>query len=126
MQKDGLEVAKHVKDNVVTGKVGVHGVSLGGSVANYIASNIKLDFVFIDRSFQSLESIAYWFGGIVILWVFKIFTLGGWPDNSLQNYKAVRTGTYKLISCDPNDAIVTDITSVKSGLALNTIKHNLE
>lgn len=83
MQKDGLAVVKHVKENVVSGKVGVHGVSLGGSIANYIASKLKLDFAFIDRSFQSLQSIAYWFGGRAILWVFRIFTFGGWPDHSL-------------------------------------------
>ena len=51
MQEDGLAVVKHVKQNMVTGKVGVHGVSLGGSVASYIAANVKVDFLFCDRSF---------------------------------------------------------------------------
>ena len=86
LQQDGEHVTKYVKSSLVTGKVGVHGVSLGGSVASYIASKVQLDFLFVDRSFQSLQSIAYWVGGSPLLWIFKIFTFGGWPDNGLQNF----------------------------------------
>ena len=54
LQQDGEHVTKYVKSSLVTGKVGVHGVSLGGSVASYIATKVQLDFLFVDRSFQSL------------------------------------------------------------------------
>ena len=74
LQQDGLEVVKYVKANFARGKLGVHGVSLGGSVASFIAANTRLDFVFIDRSFQSLKAVSYWWGGLPLLWIFKFFT----------------------------------------------------
>jgi hypothetical protein len=35
--KDGEKVFQYVKSNLISGKLGVHGESLGGSVASYIA-----------------------------------------------------------------------------------------
>lgn len=40
LQQDGEHVAKYVKSALVTGKVGVHGVSLGGSIASHIANKV--------------------------------------------------------------------------------------
>lgn len=59
-----------------------------------------------------------------MLWTFNIFTLGGWPDNGLINYEASK-GLYKVFSADPNDRIVQDISSIKSGIALNLVKKQL-
>jgi hypothetical protein len=64
-----------VKSKFVIGKIGVHGESLGGCVASYIAKKCNVDFVFIDRTFSSLTDVAYWtFGGKFMEVVFKIFT----------------------------------------------------
>lgn len=54
-------------------KVVVHGESMGGMVASYVAmrSNIKkelpVDFAFIDRTFASLDNVAFWQSGIISL-----------------------------------------------------------
>ena len=96
---------------------------MGGSVASFIASKTQVDFLFVDRSFASLQAIAYWFGGGPLLWVFKIFTFGGLPDMNLQNYQSVsRAETYKVMSSDANDRIVSDLASIKSGLALKLVR----
>ena len=57
-----------------------------------------------------------------MLWVFKVFTFGGWPDFGLENYIETKR-TYKVMSNDPNDRIVADIASIKSGVALFLIKN---
>lgn len=58
-------------------KIMVHGESLGGMAASYVAMksnsgmiwarNIPVDFAFIDRTYASLDNVAYWSAGIVTL-----------------------------------------------------------
>jgi hypothetical protein len=72
--------------------------------------------LFVDRSFQSLQHVALAFGGKPLLWAFKLFTFGGFTDNGLENYNSIKT--FKIMSADPNDKIVKDSASIKSGLAL--------
>lgn len=58
-------------------KIMVHGESLGGMAASYVAMksnsgmiwarNIPVDFAFIDRTYASLDNVAYWSAGIVAL-----------------------------------------------------------
>lgn len=55
----------------------VHGESLGGMVASYVTMksntgmiggrNIHIDFAYIDRTFASLDNVAYWSSGIITL-----------------------------------------------------------
>lgn len=62
--RDGEKVCQYVRSNLVQEKIGIHGESLGGMVASYIAKKCKVDFVFSDRTFASLADVAYWtFGG---------------------------------------------------------------
>lgn len=75
IMKDGEKVYQYVRSNLVQGKLGVHGESLGGCAASYIARKCKVDFVFVDRTFASLVDVAYWtFGGRAVGILFKIFT----------------------------------------------------
>ena len=54
-------------------KVIVHGESIGGMVATYVAmksainKQLPVDFAFINRSFGSLDAVAYWSAGIMAL-----------------------------------------------------------
>ena len=51
----------------------VHGESMGGMVASYVAmrsginKELPVDFAFIDRTFASLDSVAFWQSGIITL-----------------------------------------------------------
>jgi hypothetical protein len=63
--------------NIVRPKIMVHGESLGGMVATYVtmrsnsnntnSKNIPIDFSFINRTFSSLDNVAFWAAGINIL-----------------------------------------------------------
>ena len=67
----------------------MHGESLGGCVASYIAKKCKVDFVFVDRTFSSLVDVAYWtFGGRVVGTLFKIFTR--WTEQCWANYNDIK------------------------------------
>ena len=59
--------------NKVKVKVIVHGESMGGMAAAYVAmksnmnKELPVDFAFIDRTFASLDNVAYWSSGITTL-----------------------------------------------------------
>lgn len=51
-------------------KVLVHGESLGGMAASYVAMKgrrTSVDFAFIDRSFASLDGVAFWGAGASLM-----------------------------------------------------------
>ena len=75
-----------VQSNLVSGKVAIHGESMGGCVASYVASLANLHFAFINRTFGSLSDIAYWgFGGKIGSSLFALFTLN-WKDNCVKYF----------------------------------------
>ena len=74
---------QYVKSNLVRGKVGIHGESMGGSIAAYIAMKSELNFAFIDRTFSSISHIAFWgFNTKVAAKFYNCLTLG-WHDHGL-------------------------------------------
>ena len=89
IQRDGEYVLQYVKSNLVRGKVGVHGESMGGSVANYIATKSTLSYVCVNRTFSSLQRVAYWsVAGKISAAMLSCFTFG-WNDHGLQNFKNI-------------------------------------
>ena len=58
VKKDGVTVAQYVKARLDREtKVIVHGISIGGAVASYIARQGLCDFVVCDRTFGSLSEV---------------------------------------------------------------------
>jgi hypothetical protein len=57
-------------ENRIAVKVLVHGESLGGMAASYVAMKgrrTSVDFAFIDRSFASLDGVAFWGAGASLM-----------------------------------------------------------
>ena len=130
IMRDGEKVYQYVKSNMVTGKVGIHGESLGGCVASYIAKKCQVDFVFVDRAFASLTNVVYWgFGGKVPAFIFKWITR--WDEECWKNFYDINDAhtydnkigaptkhkCYKLFGCDPEDNIIIELASLKTSLA---------
>jgi alpha/beta superfamily hydrolase len=111
MQRDGEYVVQYVRSNYAQGKLGIHGTSLGGSVASYAASKCVVDYVLIDRTFSSLPEIAYWISyqgscaSKTILNLFKFFSCG-WSCNTDEHYRQIFPETYKVFTQDTNDEII--------------------
>jgi hypothetical protein len=108
---------------MVTGKIGIHGESLGGCVASYIAKRNKVDFVFSDRTFASVLDVAqYRFGGSFIKYLLKFLT--GWSEECEANFHEIN-GPYKVLGCDPQDGMIIEMSSLKTGLAQKLVKESL-
>lgn len=98
--------------------IGVHGRSIGGIAACSLAQAHPdvIKFLCADRTFSSLARVAkYGFGE----WAVKALGLSAtWADN-LQPYLQVRC--YKVMVCDPKDATVLDIASLRTGVATDAV-----
>lgn len=112
LRADGQAVYNFLSKVKMYNSIGVHGESIGGMVASYIARYNNIQFLFADRTFSSLECLV---SNKLYLpkTVFKCFS--NWEDNTLDDF--LGSECYKILSCDPNDEIVVDRSSLKYGIS---------
>lgn len=100
-------------------EIGVHGQSLGGAVACYLARHCNMDFVFIDRSFSSIDKVVERSYGRFLQYSLKFLTFFSWEFEATKNY--IFANTYKVIGCDPKDELIPDDSSLKNGVTREII-----
>jgi len=114
---DGKAVVDFLKRRGFT-QIGVHGRSIGGIPACSIAQAHPdvVKFLVADRTFASLGRVAkYSFGD----WAAKALGLSAtWADN-LQPFLQARC--HKVMICDPQDATVPDLSSLRTGVAVEAL-----
>jgi pimeloyl-ACP methyl ester carboxylesterase len=113
LQQDAVMVLKHLRDIRGIMRIGVHGESFGGCVAAYLASQCRVEFVFADRSFWSLDKTAYYGFGRVAQALLGLFS--GRSSDSAENF--LTASCPKFLSSDPKDTIIHDLSSLKAGVA---------
>ncbi|TYZ62248.1 hypothetical protein PybrP1_011589 [[Pythium] brassicae (nom. inval.)] len=112
---DGLAIVAYLKTQRAVTKIAVHGESIGGMVATYLASHsADVDVLVADRTFASMPAlaqrlIASWAGRAVRL-------LTRWETDNASNY--LRAPCPKLLCSDAGDDIIHDGASLKTGVAL--------
>mmetsp|Transcript_36501 Transcript_36501/g.42009 ORF Transcript_36501/g.42009 Transcript_36501/m.42009 type:complete len:185 (+) Transcript_36501:837-1391(+) len=112
MLEDGEMIIDYLRnERCVRKKIGVHGQSLGGAVACHLARNCNLDFVFVDRSFSSLNKVVEVSYGKIPLIMLKVLSFFSWKFDAATNYRLATT--YKVIGADPRDELIPDISSLK-------------
>ncbi|KAL7687753.1 putative alpha/beta hydrolase-1 [Plasmopara halstedii] len=112
---DGLAIVEYLKNERGLQRIAVHGESIGGLVATYLARHSPhVNVLIADRTFSTLPAlaermIARWAGNAVEL-------IMRWETDNVQNY--VHATCAKLLCSDPGDDIILDGASLKSGVAL--------
>ena len=119
--KSGETIISYLREIRNIKLIGVHGESLGGSIATYLANKCNLNFLFADRTFSSLSQAALYNFGKVAYFGFKIASSE--DIDSVSNY--LDTKCYKVISSDPKDLMINDLASLKAGVAWNLIYDKL-
>ena len=118
LRKDGVAVLNYLRKERRIGRLGVHGESLGGCIATYLAAHAQVDFLFADRTFASLGQVAlYNFGKVAYYLLLATFN---WRSDSTFDY--LSAPCYKVISSDPRDAMINDLASLKSGVAVRMLE----
>ena len=113
IQHDGFRVVSHFREKFGFKYIAVHGQSIGGAVACFIAHRCEADFLFADRTFSSLLEVALFKYGKFAFWLINFFCS---DCSAVNDYLAAKC--YKLISCDSKDEMIPDLASLKSGAAL--------
>lgn len=104
-------------------QIGVHGRSIGGIVACHLASKhpdlVKL--LIADRTFSTLALVAKFLMGS---WAVKGLSISAtWAENTASYYKAK---CYKVMIHDPKDAVILDLSSLRSAVAAKALEHTLQ
>nr|CCA22017.1 conserved hypothetical protein [Albugo laibachii Nc14] len=112
---DALAIIAHIKALQTYSKIGVHGESIGGLVATYVASQCPDIAVLVaDRTFASIPALSQ---RLIAKWTAPIIrTLTRWDTNVVSNY--LSASCPKIVCSDPDDEIILDSASLKSGVAL--------
>ncbi|GLD92128.1 hypothetical protein PINS_up000661 [Pythium insidiosum] len=112
---DGLAIVQYLQSRRGVTRLGVHGESIGGLVATYLAHHAPaVQVAILDRTFANLPALAQrlvgrW-AGPTVEW------LTWWETNNTAHVIAAPCHT--LICSDPEDEIIVDGASLKSGVAL--------
>jgi alpha/beta superfamily hydrolase len=123
MKLDGEILIDYLRNQRKCNIIGVHGESLGGSIATHLAKTKKVDFLFADRTFASLSNAARYNFGKLAEVLFK--AVGPNDSNSVKDFLDVEC--FKIVSCDSNDLMINNLASLKSGVALQYfIENNFE
>jgi pimeloyl-ACP methyl ester carboxylesterase len=118
LQQDAVLVLKHLRDVRGITRIGVHGESMGGCIAAYLASQCRVEFVFADRTFWSLDKTAYYGFGRVAQGLLRLFS--GRSADSAENFLTATCP--KFISSDPKDTVINDLSSLKAGVAQHLLQ----
>jgi hypothetical protein len=119
IKKDGVWVIKHFIDHFgLTGKIGIHGESLGGSVAWYVARKFKVDFLFANRTFNHITHVPLRTFGPIPMYLYKGLT---WFSDDVAG-DFLEAKCYKVVGCDPLDETINDLCSLKVGIAKRIIE----
>ena len=103
-------------------RVGVHGRSVGGVVATHIARKGYVDFLFADRTFSSLDEVVKYSFGRWAQILLPLFMLTFDMDLTTDY---IFSSCYKVIANDPNDEIISDSASLKTGVAKRIVSKSL-
>ena len=115
--KDGEEIFAFLRNKKEAKVIGIHGESLGGAPACFLARRCAADFLFADRTFASLSDTALNNFGKIAFLGFR----GACRDDvqSAENYLEAKC--YKIISADFKDYMISDFASLKLGVAVRTL-----
>ncbi len=118
VKRDALLVAQYLRRERNPSALIVHGESIGGMAACYVASRCPVEGLVCDRTFASLDSVASrllhgaWAG-------YGLKYLGLWSTHVVGDY--LSAACPKVVLQDPDDEIIAHVASLKSGLATHVV-----
>ncbi|KAM3146623.1 hypothetical protein pb186bvf_001153 [Paramecium bursaria] len=113
IQEDCLVVANYYREKYNIGRFGIHGYSLGGSVASYAAVRQSFDFLILDRTFTSVGQIAS--KGIHPIMRAILSTFTNYSQPNYRDYCDYRG--HKIIITDTQDEIIPYLAQMQVAAA---------
>ena len=107
----------------IKGKIGVYGRSLGGIAACHLACRFPqiIQAMVVDRTFCEMDQLsARRLHGYCTKALFKMISCN-WKVTNDCNF--VDAKCYKILTCDPNDDVVDNYSSLEVGVAKRLARH---
>ena len=116
---DILEVYDYMYSNYQYSKIAVHGLSIGGVPACYLASKRNINLIIADRTFGSVQDIIYTFpfGKNFLYYLAKLICFP-FVDNT-SNF--MNGNCKKILMNDPEDKTIIDTFSLKTSISKKII-----
>ena len=116
---DILEVYDYMNTNYQYSKIAVHGLSIGGVPACYLASKRNINLIIADRTFGSVQDIIYTFplGKNFLYYLAKLICFP-FVDNT-TNF--MNGNCKKILMNDPEDKTIIDTFSLKTSISKKII-----
>ena len=123
LRSDVIELFDQVDKLGIYNKYGVHGISIGGIPACYLANKKKISLLVSDRNFGAMDLIANAlpFGNILYC-LYKMLIL---PSSTTVN-DFINAKCYKIVLNDPKDTIVKESSSIKTTVSKYITNHYLK
>ena len=112
LKEDIIDIYTEIKNHYNYESIGVHGISLGGVPACYLAGKEKdIKLLVSDRNFSEIENIAKnFFLGKYLALLYKLLLIPS--SRNVENY--LNAKCEKILLNDPCDEIVTEEGSLKT------------
>ena len=117
---DILDIYDYMNSNYQYNKIAVHGLSIGGVPATYLASKRTINLIIADRTFGSVTDIIYAFpfANNFLYYLAKIIFFP-FVDNTSNFMKG---NCKKILMNDPEDKTIIDTFSLKTSIAKKIIE----
>ena len=117
---DILDIYDYMNSNYQYNKIAVHGLSIGGVPATYLASKRTINLIIADRTFGSVTDIIYTFpfANNFLYYMAKIIFFP-FVDNTSNFMKG---NCKKILMNDPEDKTIIDTFSLKTSIAKKIIE----
>jgi hypothetical protein len=122
MQNDATIILKHIIENFKFKKIGIHGTSIGGSIASLVGSKFsgQINLIIADRTFSKLENIiSEYIFGKYLSFLYRLVHFDSLTDN-VDSY--LKCTTNKVLLSDYKDEIIPFRSSLKEELTLKLLK----
>lgn len=118
ISEDGESVVRFLKGKGIT-QIAVYGRSIGGVAACHLARQHPdvVCMLVADRTMSTLESAARCMYGA---WAAKGLKLTNMVHENTDNFWESRC--YKLLVCDPKDAMILDLAALRTAIALRVLE----
>ena len=112
LRSDIVELFDYIDSLGIYTKYAVHGISIGGIPACYLAEQrSKISLLISDRNFGSIDYIAHSLPcGYILYYLYKCLII----PSSITVYNYMNAKCYKIVLNDPDDTIVFEGASMKT------------
>lgn len=122
-KSDVIELFDYIKKKGQYNKYGALGYSVGGGCATFLCQNRNLDVLICDRNFTCLADIARDISvfGEFLYYLSKMLCFK-YDYNASEFIKSKNKNIRKIVLCDPDDEVIPNSASLKSGISKYIIK----